>query len=67
MFETMEYLGLLGTMWTGLIAYLTWHFKERMLVEPSVKNTMIVLISLAIIYAVVISLMGILPTKIASV
>ena len=38
-----------------------------MLVEPSVKNTMIVLISLAIIYAVVISLMGILPTKIASV
>lgn len=67
MFETMEYLGLLGTMWTGLIAYLTWHFKERVLAEPGVKNTMIVLISLAIIYALVISLMGIVPTKIASV
>lgn len=67
MFEMMEYLGLFGTMWTGLIGYLTWHFKERMLVAPGVKNTMIVLISLGIIYALVISLMGIVPTKIESV
>jgi hypothetical protein len=67
MFETMEYLGLVGTMWTGLLAYLTWHFRERMFTDIGVRNTMIVLISLAIIYALVISLMGIVPTKIASV
>jgi hypothetical protein len=67
MFETMEYLGLVGTMWTGLLAYLTWHFKERMFTDIGVRNTMIVLISLAIMYALVISLMGIVPTKIASV
>jgi hypothetical protein len=67
MFETMEYLGLMGTVWTGLIAYLTWHFKERMLTDAGVRNVMIALISLAIIYALVISLMGIVPTKIASV
>jgi len=67
MFETMEYLGLVGTMWTGLLAYLTWHFKERMFTEKGVRNMMMMLISLAILYALVISLMGIVPTKIASV
>jgi hypothetical protein len=67
MFEVMEYLGLVGTMWTGLIAYLTWHFKEKMFDNVGVRNMMIVLISLAIIYALVVSLMGIVPTKIASV
>lgn len=67
MFETMEYLGLLGTLWTGLLAYLTWHFKERVFTDSGVRNTMIILISLAIFYSLVISLMGIVPTKIASV
>lgn len=67
MFETMEYLGLVGTMWTGLLAYLTWHFKDRMFSDAGVRNAMIVLISLAIMYALVVSLMGIVPTKIASV
>jgi hypothetical protein len=67
MFEVMEYVGLVGTIWTGLLAYLTWHFKERMFTDMGVRNTMVVLISLAIIYALVVSLMGIVPTKIASV
>ena len=67
MFEVMEYVGLVGTIWTGLLAYLTWHFKERMFTDIGVRNTMVVLISLAIIYALVVSLMGIVPTKIASV
>lgn len=67
MFETMEYVGLVGTIWTGLLAYLTWHFKERMITDTGIRNTMIVLIFLAIMYALVVSLMGIVPTKIASV
>jgi hypothetical protein len=67
MFEVMEYVGLVGVIWTGLIAYFTWHFKERMFTDIGVRNTMIVLIFLAIIYALVVSLMGIVPTKIASV
>jgi hypothetical protein len=67
MFEVMEYVGLVGTIWTGLLAYLTWHFKERMITDTGVRNTMIVLIFLAIMYALVVSLMGIVPTKIASV
>jgi hypothetical protein len=67
MFEVMEYVGLVGTIWTGLLAYLTWHFNEKMFTNIGVRNTMVVLISLAIIYALVVSLMGIVPTKIASV
>jgi hypothetical protein len=67
MFEVMEYVGLVGTIWTGLLAYLTWHFKEKMFTDIGVRNTMVLLISLAIIYALVVSLMGIVPTKIASV
>ncbi len=67
MFETMEYMGLLGTMWAGLIAYLAWHYKEQMFTNPAIKNMMVALISLAIMYALFISLMGIVPTKIASV
>jgi hypothetical protein len=67
MFEVMEYVGLVGTMWTGLLAYLTWHFKARMFTDAGVRNLMIVLISLAIMYALAVSLMGIVPTKIASV
>ncbi len=67
MFEVMEYVGLVGVIWTGLIAYFTWHFRERMFADIGVRNAMIVMISLAIIYALVVSLMGIVPTKIASV
>src|SRR3712207_4054246 len=64
MFEVMEYVGLVGVIWTGLIAYFTWHFRERMFADIGVRNAMIMMISLAIIYALVVSLMGIVPTKI---
>lgn len=67
MFETMEYLGLLGTMWTGLLTYLTFHFNEKIFSERSIRGTMMVLIFIAVVYALVISLFGIVPTKIASV
>lgn len=67
MFETMEYAGLIGTMWTGLIAYITWYFKEKIFRHTVLKNALISLTSLAIIYALFISFMGIVPTKIASV
>ena len=67
MFETMEYAGLIGTMWTGLITYITWYFKEKIFRHTVLKNALISLTSLAIIYALFISFMGIVPTKIASV
>lgn len=66
MFETMEYAGLIGTMWTEL-NYITWHFKEKIFIDNALKNALIILTFLAIVYALFISFMGIVPTKIASV
>jgi hypothetical protein len=33
----MEYAGLTGTMWAGMIAYLAWHYGERTFTSPVVK------------------------------
>ena len=67
MFETMEYTGLIGTIWTGLLTYITWYFKEKIFINNVLKNALIILTFLAIVYALFISFMGIVPTKIASV
>ena len=67
MFETMEYLGLIGTVWVTLIAYLTHHFKDKIFTNSLIKNGLVMLISIGIVYALIISLAGIVPTKIASV
>ncbi len=67
MFETMEYAGLLGPMWATLIMYITWHYGKMIFRKPAIRNTVTILISYAIIYALFISFMGIVPAKIASV
>ena len=67
MFETMEYSGLFGPMWAALIMYITWHYGKMIFTKPAIRNTLTILISYAIIYALFISLMGIVPAKIASV
>ena len=67
MFETMEYAGLLGPMWAALIMYITWHYGEMIFTKPAIRNTLTISISYAIIYALFISFMGIVPAKIASV
>ncbi len=67
LFETMEYLGLLGSIWATMIAYLVFHWKEKMFTYRSAKYTVVSLIGIGIIYALVISLTGMIPAKIASV
>src|SRR5919112_3314682 len=57
MFETMEYAGLIGTMWTGLVTYITWYFKEKIFINNVLKNALIILTFLAIVYALFISFM----------
>src|SRR5919107_3639631 len=48
MFETMEYLGLIGTVWATLIAYLTHHFKDKIFTNSLIKNGLVMLISIGI-------------------
>lgn len=67
MFETMEYAGLLGPMWAVLIMYITRYYGVQIFAKPAIRNTLLVLISYAIIYALFISFMGIVPAKIASI
>jgi hypothetical protein len=42
MFKVMKYVGLVGVIWTGLIAYFTWHFRERMFADIGVRKAIIV-------------------------
>ncbi len=67
MFETMEYAGLIGPLWSTLITYITFHYKEQIFTNIAVRNSLVIMISLAIVYSLIISLTGIVPTKIASV
>lgn len=67
MFETMEYAGLIGPLWSTLITYITFHYREQIFTNIAVRNSLVIMISLAIIYSLIISLTGIVPTKIASV
>ena len=67
MFETMEYAGLIGPLWSTLISYMTFHYREQIFTNIAVRNSLIIMISLAIVYLLIISLTGIVPTKIASV
>ena len=67
MFETMEYAGLIGPLWSTLITYITFHYKEQIFANIAVRNSLVIMTSLAIVYSLIISLTGIVPTKIASV
>ncbi|HEX2067736.1 MAG TPA: hypothetical protein VHF08_03455 [Nitrososphaeraceae archaeon] len=67
MFETMEYAGLIGPLWSTLITYITFHYREQIFTNIAARNSLVIMISLAIIYSLIISLTGIVPTKIASV
>jgi hypothetical protein len=67
LFETMEYLGLAGLIWATLITWLTWHYKHEIFTNIAVKNTMLVLIIVAVLYTLVIAYTGVVPTRLAAV
>jgi hypothetical protein len=67
LFETMEYLGLAGPVWASLITWLTWHYKDKIFTNIALKNIMLVLITVAVLYTIVIAYTGVVPTRIAAV
>lgn len=66
-FETMEYVSLLGPIWATLITWLIWHYKEKIFTNVAIKNTMRILMVLAVSYAIIIAYTGIVPTRIEAV
>lgn len=67
LFESMEYVSLVGPIWATMITWLTWHFKERIFTNVTIKNAMLILIVLAVLYALAIAYAGVVPTRIAAV
>lgn len=67
LFETMEYVSLIGPIWATMITWLTWHFKDSIFTNTAIKNTMLILIVLAVLYALAIAYAGVVPTRIAAV
>jgi hypothetical protein len=67
LFETMEYLGLAGPIWATLITWFTWHYKDKIFTNIALKNTMLVMITVAVLYTLVIAYTGVVPTRIAAV
>ncbi len=67
LFETMEYVSLIGPIWATMITWLTWHFKDKIFTDTAIKNTMLILIILAVLYALGIAYTGVVPTRIAAV
>lgn len=67
LFETMEYVSLIGPIWATMITWLTWHFKDSIFTNTAIKNTMLILIVLAVLYTLAIAYAGVVPTRIAAV
>lgn len=66
-FSTMEYLSIPGPIWATMITWLIWHYKEQIFTNSAIKNTMRVLVTLAVSYAIVIAFSGIVPTRLEAV
>jgi hypothetical protein len=66
-FSTMEYLSIPGPIWATMITWLIWHYKEQIFTNTALKNTMRVLVTLAVSYAIVIAFSGIVPTRLEAV
>lgn len=67
LFESMEYASLVGPIWATMITWLTWHFKEKIFTNAAIKKAMLILIVLAVLYALAIAYAGVVPTRIAAV
>ncbi len=65
LFETMEYLSLIGPIWATMITSLVWHFNEKIFTNNTIRNAMLFLIILAALYALAIAYTGVVPTRIA--
>lgn len=64
LFETMEYLSLVGLIWATLIAWLVGHYKARALEEPALRRGTLILIVLGTFWLVWLIFSGIIPTLI---
>jgi len=67
LFETMEYLGLIGPVWSALVAWLIWHYKGKIVEEPGLRRAVLVIMLLGFLMILGLSYAGLIPTMITPV
>jgi len=66
-FESMEYASLIGPVIAALITYIVWHYKADVVKEPAIKQALLILLVIGILWGLAIIGAGVIPTRIASV
>lgn len=66
-FETMEYVSLIGPLIATAIAYVVWHYGADIVKEKAVKQALLIMLAIGILWGLALIGTGVLPTRIASV
>jgi len=67
LFETMEYLGLIGPIWSVAIAWMIGYYGERFATVMELRRMLLLFIILFVAWTVAVSYTGLIPTMIAPV
>ena len=67
LFETMEYLGLIGPIWSTVIAWTIFHHGERTTTDPELRRMILLFTILFAAWMIAVAYTGLIPTMIAPV
>lgn len=62
-FDMMEHVSLIGPGLAAVITVLIWYYKEQVLTNPDVKRPVLILLTIAIAWALILATMGVIMTK----
>lgn len=63
LFDMMEHVSLLGPAIAGVITGLIWYYKEKVLSDPEVKRSVLILLTIAIAWMLILATMGVIMVK----
>ena len=63
LFDMMEHTSLIGPGLAAVICVLIWHYKGLVLTEPQVKRNVLMLLTVAIAWMLVLAVIGVILTK----
>lgn len=66
-FESMEYLSLIGPIIAAAVTYILWHYKADVVKKPAIKQALLVMLVVGILWGLALIGAGVIPTRIASV
>ena len=63
LFDMMEHVSMLGTALAAVLTGLIWTYKERVLTDPEVKRSVLILMTVAIAWMLILATMGVIMVK----